>query len=205
MRALASSIALIRRVLLGTRWPLWERLRPRTQPYPYRVAGDEPVEIEAARGGAVLRGVLADAPLHRCGADDEDEAHYLAAALSSGTLDELVRRSGAGRIRKKPLELPIPRYDPGNRVHREPAGLGREAAERAREVLPAVLRECGCGDELGRGGFLTPQEVGRVRRALREALSDPLSEVDRLAAQLLETGGGEGAGLLRYLSRGRGR
>ena len=49
-----------------------------------------------------------------------------------------------------------------------------------------------------------PQEVGRVRSAIREALSDILSEIDRLVIEVLRMSNEEKTGLLKYLKRGQG-
>ncbi len=107
---------------------------------------------------------------------DLDEARYLSAILNSAStrrrIEHLQSRGqwGARHIVKLVLELPIPRFASGNRVHRALA----EAAQRAEEVAAGVpLRE---GEHFGRARAL-------IRKALAE---DGVSgRIDRLVDRLL--------------------
>lgn len=70
--------------------------------------------------------------------------------------------------------------NPDNGLHRELAELGREAARRAYKLLPGLLKRFGYDARLKSRGYLTPQEVGRLRSAVRDALEDLLSRINEL-------------------------
>jgi len=112
---------------------------------------------------------------------------------------------GERHIHKKPLEFPIPGYNPGNPLHRELSGLGRRAREIVCGRLNEALGSLASGGEsyldvvngyydylLGRGGggrqvsVLTPNQVGRLRDHIREGLlRDVLTEIDERVGRLL--------------------
>ncbi len=169
------------------------------------VVVNEPINA----GGYVLNGVVIESTLYRFETDNREEALYLAAVLNSSVLDDLIKplqsRGAFGErdIHKKPLEFPIPKYDPSNALHRKLAELGEDATRRASSQLPSILASLKYDAKLEQQGFLTPQEVGRLRGALREALSDIIREIDSLTVELLKTGAarekGKEAGLLKFL------
>lgn len=169
------------------------------------IVRNEPMEIDIAKDKLLLNGIIIDATLYHYDTHNEEEAYYLTAIFNSSVLDELIKPLqakgdfGARHIHKKPLEFPIPKYDPNNDLHRRLAELGKRASERARELLPDILRKLGYDAKLRQQGFLMPQEVGRVRTALREALSDILSEIDKLTIEILEMESKEETGLMKYL------
>lgn len=169
------------------------------------IVENKALEIKQGNQSVRLNGMLVDATLYRYDTDNEDEALYLVAIFNSSILDELIKpvqsrgQFGPRDIHKKPLEFPIPKYDPSNELHRKLAELGKRASERARELLPDILRKLGYDAKLRQRGFLMPQEVGRIRTALREALSDILSEIDNLVIELLGMGSKEETGLMKYL------
>ncbi|MCE4612758.1 MAG: hypothetical protein F7C07_02865 [Desulfurococcales archaeon] len=126
--------------------------------------------------------------------NDLNEAYYLTAILNSHVIDELVKplqpkgQFGERHFTKKPLEFPIPRYDPSNQVHARLAELGKRASEEASKILPRLLSILGYDKKLGERGTLTPQEVARLRKAIRDSLSDILKEIDDLVVKLLAEG-----------------
>jgi len=83
----------------------------------------------------VKNGVVVESTLYHYETNNVDEAYYLVAILNSSVLDELIKpmqskgEFGERDIHKKPLEFPIPRYDPNNDVHRCLSELGRKASE----------------------------------------------------------------------------
>ena len=162
-------------------------------------------EVEIPIGKFLVHGVIIGHTLYRYDTRNKDEAYYLVAILNSSVLDELIKplqaKGGFGErhIVKKPLEFPIPKYNPSNGIHRKLAELGREATRKAYEVLPDALRKYGYDTKLKERGFLMPQEVGRVRSAIREALTDILNEIDNLVIKLLGMSSKEETGLLKYL------
>jgi hypothetical protein len=175
------------------------------------VVVDEPYELEAGGGRVRVNGVIVGHTLHFYQTNDADEADYLAAVLNSNVLNNLIKPMqskgafGERDIGKKPLEFPIPRYNPRNPLHRELSGLGRRAREIVCGRLNEALGSLASGDKsyldvvnryydylLGRGGgeeqvsMLTPNQVGRLRDHIRESLlRDVLTEIDERVGRLL--------------------
>jgi len=169
------------------------------------VVNNAPLDVSTRSGSVRINGIIIDATLYRYDTDNVDEAYYLASVFNSSVLDELIKpvqskgEFGPRDIHKKPLEFPIPRYDPGNTIHRRLSELGEKATQKAYEVLPDILRKLGYDVKLKQRGYLEPQEVGRVRSAIREALSDILREIDNLVIELLGVSSKEETGLSRWL------
>jgi hypothetical protein len=93
---------------------------------------------------------------------------------------------GERDIHKKPLEYPVPEYNPEDPTHKALSELGRRATEAARQILPQILRGHGYDERLEERGVLLPQEVATVRRELREKLKDLIDQIDALVLELLE-------------------
>ena len=170
------------------------------------VVRNESVVVETPRGKVALNDILIDDTLYWYDADDEDEAYYLAAVLNSTVLDKLVKPMqsqgafGPRHLHKKPLEFPIPKYDRDNPLHRMLAELGRRASERAVAELPKKLRKLGLEGQLKNQGYLTPNQVGRLRREIRNAISDVLEEIDKLVDQLLRDASNRKVGLSKFMT-----
>lgn len=127
----------------------------------------------------ILQGVVAEHKVVCYETDDEEEAYYLAAILNSSTLDRLVKpmqsrgQWGERDLEKKPLEFPIPRYAPQNRVHRTLSDLGKSCAKDASAILPALLQKY--------------SSIGKIRRELRKSIKDKLDKIDSLVPTLFKT------------------
>jgi len=168
---------------------------------------NEPYLVKAIGGEVKVNGIIMNTTLYLYQTNNEDETHYLTAVLNSSILNELVKpmqaRGSFGErdFHKKPLEFPIPRYDPNNQVHRRLSELGKEAREVVCRELNRVLRDLnylGIVNNyysymygLNSGGQvkpLAPNQVGRLRDHIREnVIRDILTEIDELVAQLLST------------------
>jgi len=142
----------------------------------------------------LINGVVIESTLYRYDTDNAEEAYYIAAILNSSVLDELIKpmqskgEFGERDIHKKPLEFPIPRYDPSNEVHRRLAELGKKASEIAQRILPQLLSLRGYDKRLKERGVLMPQEVATLRRDIRERLKDIIKQIDDLVIELFKTG-----------------
>jgi len=142
----------------------------------------------------LINGVIIESTLYHYDTDNAEEAYYIAAILNSSILDELIKpmqargEFGARHIHKKPLEFPIPRYDPSNEVHKRLAELGKKASEVAQRILPQLLSVRGYDKRLKERGVLMPQEVAALRRDIRERLKDIIKQIDDLVIELLKTG-----------------
>jgi len=136
--------------------------------------------------------VIIEHALWRYSTNNVCEAYYLTSILNSNILDNLLKPmqtkgfTGVGRgFEKKPLEFPIPKFNEKNDIHAQLAELGKEATRKAYDILPKVLRNRGYDKVLKEKGVLAPTQVANLRSAIREELSDLLSEIDRLVADIL--------------------
>jgi BarA-like signal transduction histidine kinase len=142
-----------------------------------------PLRVVYAASGTLPAAAILEDPAAICehalywmAPEDGAEARYLLAVLGSETARRLVAELqargqwGARHFDKVMLSLPIPRFDPANRLHRRLA----QAAERAERVAAAVpLRE---------GEYFV-----RTRQRIREALREDgvAQQIDALVAELL--------------------
>jgi hypothetical protein len=134
-----------------------------------------------------LKGLVMDYKVFYYDATSEEESYYLCAMLNSRIVDEIVKpmqsmgQFGPRDITKKPLELPIPKYNHSNPVHKELSDLGKKATEIVSQTLPKIL-------EKYRVEILTPQHVARIRGEFRALISDILDKIDELTMRVLEVG-----------------
>ena len=131
-----------------------------------------------------LKGLVMDYKVFYCDLASEDEAYYLCAILNSRVVDEIIKPMqsrglfGPRDITKKPLELPIPKYNPSNPIHKKISELGKKAAKIISSQLPKIMDKY-------RGRVLMPQHVARIRRVMRELILDILDQIDEDVAKIL--------------------
>lgn len=101
----------------------------------YTKAGKRPVACIVSDTSAVIDHKLYWAPI-----DSEEEGHYLCSLINSKTVQSRVKEYqsvgqwGARDIDKYVFKLPIPRYDPADKVHSDLAKMGANAEDIARAV-----------------------------------------------------------------------
>jgi hypothetical protein len=140
---------------------------------------DEAISFEVGQQEVGAAGFAVDHKSYQFETDNVLEAHYLVATLNAPTVDELVKpmqsrgQYGARDIHKKVLELPIPRFDPSQNVHKELATLGRECAQRV-------------SDWIGGGGPGDVRSISKLRSMVRDLLEEELAEIDELVKPLLD-------------------
>jgi len=151
------------------------KLTAQLPPPPLRV-------VYAASGtwpaAAILRAreALADTKIYWAPAGSMDEARYLVAVLNSETARRRVAslqsrgQWGARDFHKLMLDLPIPRFDPRDPLHKRLA----KAGARAESVAASVRLRDG-------------EHFTRARRRIRDALAADgvAAEIDRLVVALL--------------------
>jgi hypothetical protein len=74
-------------------------------------------------------------------------------------------------IVKKPLEFPIPRFDPSNSLHQRLSQLSRECHEKVRRILPALLDKY--------------RSIGKIRSEIKNHLRKEIEEINELTKQVL--------------------
>ncbi len=144
-----------------------------------------------------LNGVVFGHTVYRYYTDNFDEACYLCAILNSSILNELVKpmkppskggKRWAKHFSKKPLEFPIPIFDPNNEFHKRLTELGKEATERGWKVLDNLLK-IKYSRLIEVKGFLDYRELGDLRDEIRAQISDILAEIDSLVLKLFTESG----------------
>lgn len=132
-----------------------------------------------------LNGFIADATDYYYQTKIENEAYYLAAVLNSSVLDDLVKPLqarglwGARHIHKKPLEMPIPKFESDNHVHQNLAKLGKYSSASSTRSLYQLMDEMKIEPST-----ITPNAVGRLRSKIRESLKNEIIEIDNLVCKL---------------------
>ena len=109
------------------------------------------------------------------------EAYYVTAILNSASANDAIKPFqstgllGERDIHKKLLDIPMPRYDPANEVHRRLSELGSQAHKEAQTAIKDL-------------SFPPSTSLARQRAYIRTALEDTLSEIDELVRALLKLG-----------------
>lgn len=125
-------------------------------------------------------GFIAESSTYYASAASREEGIYCASCLNSSHTFELLRRIKAARhIHKKVWELPFPSFDPEFDLHREVVQKGQSAALVAREEMEQEIERYPNPDDLSTG------QIGSIRRKVREAIGEPLLEMDDLIRELL--------------------
>jgi hypothetical protein len=118
--------------------------------------------------GVKPRGFIVDYSLFFYETNDEGEAYYLSAVLNSNVINGAIKGFQDERnISRRPLMLPIPRYDPQNPIHAELARLGKACHEKVS------------------GMALQGKGIGALRAKVREALKGEVARIDALVSELL--------------------
>jgi len=119
---------------------------------------------------------IADTSTYVFGTDLEEEAHYLCAILNSDIVNQAIKPSqtkglyGERTIHKRPLMLPIPKFDLNNPIHRRLAELSKKCHDKTSKLM------------------LTSKRVAGRRKEAKEVIKEELEEINRLVSQLLNIG-----------------
>lgn len=124
-----------------------------------------------------LQGLVIDHALLQYETENEDEAHYLCAFLNAESIDRIIKpfqstgKGGAQNIHKKPLELPIPKYDARDPFHEELSKLGKKCTMIVRQEIIGIASQY--------------QGVGTIRRLVKHRIAKQLAEIDTIAREIL--------------------
>lgn len=126
-------------------------------------------------------GIVADAKTYFFDTDNEEEALYLCGFLNAPIVDKLIKPMqsrglfGERDIHKKVLELPIPKFNPKNELHRGLVELARICQTKVKRRLPELSRSY--------------TGIGKIRQLVKEELEAEIGQIDRLVRRiLLESG-----------------
>jgi len=121
-----------------------------------------------------MNGYVADTKTYYYETGNKEEAQYLVAVLNSEIVDELIKGMqsrglwGPRDIHKKVLELPIPKFNHKNPVHRELSEIAKICKAKADEILPSLTEKY--------------NSIGYIRKKIKDELKD---ETDRLSELVL--------------------
>ena len=141
------------------------------------VAKNEHKTLKVNGASIRLNGLIADCTTFWYETDDEDEAHYMSAVLNAPRLDAAIKPMqakgafGERHIHKKPLEFPIPLYDPDNPTHGKLVELSKECHRKVDVILPVLAQKYG--------------SVGKIRSEIKKGLRNEIERIDDLTKQLL--------------------
>ena len=111
------------------------------------VVENKPVTVKIDSVKVKANGIIADWTTYWMETDNESEAYYLSSILNSSVIDEKIKPMqakgafGERHIVKKPLEFPIPKFDPNNLVHKRLSELGQECHQKVEKILPALVNK----------------------------------------------------------------
>jgi hypothetical protein len=148
---------------------------------------------EVSINGMSLRtsGVMAEATTYFYDTNNEEEALYLCGFLNAPTIDKLIKPMqsrglfGERHIHKKVLELPIPKFDPKNKLHRNLVELARICQTKVKRKLPELSK-----DYTG---------IGKIRQMVKQELETEIAQIDRLVKQILVEQGVSTKNLRNYV------
>ena len=123
-------------------------------------------------------GVIADSTTYRSDTDNLQEAIYLSSFFNSRVIDELIKPMqsrglfGERHIHKKVLELPIPKFDPKNKLHRKLIEIGEVAREKSEKLISGIENN--------------KVSVGKLRNMVKNEISEELSIIDSIVNEIME-------------------
>ncbi|MHA1686495.1 MAG: Eco57I restriction-modification methylase domain-containing protein, partial [Candidatus Heimdallarchaeaceae archaeon] len=117
---------------------------------------------------------IAESKSYYYSTNNEDEAHYISAILNSDVVNNLIKdlqtkgSFGERDIHRRPLELPIPKFDPNNEIHIQLAELSKRAHEKMRNFK------------------FKAKSAGRRRKEAGEFLKEDIEKINELVRKILE-------------------
>lgn len=124
-----------------------------------------------------FKGLVIDHACLQYETENEEEAYYVCAMLNSKSIDRIIKpfqstgQGGEQNIHKKPLEIPIPKFNEKNKIHKEISQIGKECSNLVEAAIPDFPSDF--------------QGVGRLRQLVKEKIAPQLIEIDKLAKQIL--------------------
>jgi len=139
---------------------------------------NEQIDSEIDGQQIAMHGFVANDKTYLCQLNDSNEASYLATILNASLVDRLIKPMqsrglwGPRDIHKKVLELPIPKFNAANPIHKRLAELGKECSAKVDNWLAS-------------GGAGKIINIGKLRNMVRTTLKDELDEIDMLVKKIL--------------------
>jgi len=138
---------------------------------------EKELKISIANTEIPLNGYVADTKTYYYETDNKKEAQYLVAVLNSEIVDDLIKGMqsrglwGPRDIHKKVLELPIPKFNPKNPIHRELSEIAKRCKKNVDKILPSLTEKY--------------NSIGYIRKKIRNELRDETDRLSELVLKLL--------------------
>jgi hypothetical protein len=135
--------------------------------------------LEVIFNGVSLKvsGIVGESTTYFYDTDNEKEALYLCAFLNAPTIDRFIKpmqsKGGFGErhIHKKVLELPIPKFNPRNELHKSLVELAKKCGDKVEKKIPDLANKY--------------TNIGKIRQLIKEELESEIAEIDRIVKRIL--------------------
>lgn len=141
------------------------------------VAKNKGREISVNGASVKSNGLVADHKTYYWDTNNDEEAHYVAAFLNAPIIDRLLKPMqsrgdfGERDIHKKVLELPIPRYRPDKKSHKQLSDLAKKCALRVEKLHPVLISKY--------------DSIGKIRQVIKDELNEEIEQIDGLVKAVL--------------------
>ena len=139
------------------------------------VSPSDPLEINFEDKIVKLKSFVAESKTYFFETDNELEAFYLCAILNSKFVDDYIKplqnvgEWGERDIHKRPLLLPIPKYETNNLIHGRIAKLGKICKEKVSQITNPYSKS-----------------IGKDRSKIRQMLADELGQIEKLMPEIIK-------------------
>jgi len=124
-----------------------------------------------------LNGYVAEHKTYYYETENEEEVFYLVAVLNAKIIDDLIKGMqsrglwGPRDIHKKVLELPIPKFNPRNPIHRELSEIAKICKAKADNILPSLTKRY--------------TAIGHIRKQVKNELKNEMSRISELVFEMI--------------------
>ena len=135
------------------------------------------LDIKIDSSAVTLNGFLAESTSYVFEVTDKEEAYFLVSIFNSSLLDRLIKPMqakgafGERHIHKKPLEFPIPKFDPKNKLHLRLVELEEICAKKVEKKLPNLAQKY--------------NSIGKIRSEIKKILEPEIKEIDSIVEKFL--------------------
>jgi hypothetical protein len=138
---------------------------------------NEPSKIRVDSSPLKIQGVIGESTTYWFDTDNMEEALFITAMLNAPIIDALIKPMqsrglwGERHIHKKVLELPLPRFNPKNKMHVKLVELAKEADTKASGIIHELEEKY--------------TSIGKIRHLVKAELSGEILEIDKIVRELI--------------------
>jgi hypothetical protein len=141
------------------------------------VIENKPSLVKSDSSQIRVSGTIADAKAYWFDTNDYDGAMFVVAMLNAPIVDSLIKPMqsrglwGERDIHKKVLELPLPKFNPKNKMHMKLVELAKDAQEKASGLISELEQEY--------------TGIGKIRQLVKAELSEEILKMDKIVRKLI--------------------